>query len=147
MLEKVYLVLAKSVAYEIVEDEVVIIHLEKGHYYSLKGSAVDIWSNIARGLTEQAIVDDVLMKYEGDQKKNSDAIRQFISELKQEELIAPALDGEAERPDATASLPDSHKRPSFSPPTMEKYTDLEELLLLDPVHEVDDTGWPHQQED
>lgn len=23
-----------------------------------------------------------------------------------------------------------------------KYTDMQELLLLDPVHEVDDEGWP-----
>ena len=25
-----------------------------------------------------------------------------------------------------------------------KYTDMQELLLLDPVHEVDEAGWPNR---
>ena len=25
---------------------------------------------------------------------------------------------------------------------MEKYDDMQELLLLDPIHEVDEAGWP-----
>ena len=30
----------------------------------------------------------------------------------------------------------------YAPPAMSKYTDMEDLLLLDPVHEVDEVGWP-----
>ena len=33
----------------------------------------------------------------------------------------------------------------FVPPTLEKYTDMQDLVLLDPVHEVDERGWPHAQ--
>ena len=36
----------------------------------------------------------------------------------------------------------SEKRP-YVPPQIERFTDMQELLLLDPIHEVDDTGWPH----
>jgi hypothetical protein len=32
---------------------------------------------------------------------------------------------------------------SFEPPTLEHYTDMEYFLLLDPIHEVDESGWPH----
>jgi len=28
---------------------------------------------------------------------------------------------------------------------VEKYTDMQDLVLLDPVHEVDERGWPHVQ--
>jgi hypothetical protein len=31
----------------------------------------------------------------------------------------------------------------FQPPLFEKFTDMEAMLLLDPVHDVDDEGWPH----
>ena len=31
----------------------------------------------------------------------------------------------------------------YEPPQLEKYTDMQDLVLLDPVHEVDATGWPH----
>jgi hypothetical protein len=27
---------------------------------------------------------------------------------------------------------------------LHKYTDMEELLLLDPIHDVDETGWPNK---
>ncbi len=30
----------------------------------------------------------------------------------------------------------------YAPPALETYTDMQELLLLDPIHDVDETGWP-----
>ena len=27
-------------------------------------------------------------------------------------------------------------------PVLEKYTDMQELLLLDPIHDVEEAGWP-----
>ena len=31
----------------------------------------------------------------------------------------------------------------FEAPILQKYTDMQDLLLLDPIHEVDEAGWPH----
>jgi hypothetical protein len=28
---------------------------------------------------------------------------------------------------------------------LQKFTDMQELLLLDPIHEVDERGWPHRK--
>jgi hypothetical protein len=28
---------------------------------------------------------------------------------------------------------------------MQRFSDMQGLLLVDPIHEVDDTGWPHTQ--
>ncbi|MCU1244771.1 MAG: hypothetical protein JWN02_681, partial [Acidobacteria bacterium] len=28
-------------------------------------------------------------------------------------------------------------------PRLERYTDMQEIILLDPVHKVDSQGWPH----
>ena len=38
-------------------------------------------------------------------------------------------------------------KPDFQEPALQKYTDMEDLLLLDPIHEVDDTGWPNPKPD
>jgi hypothetical protein len=27
---------------------------------------------------------------------------------------------------------------------LEKFTDMHDLLLMDPIHEVSDAGWPHR---
>jgi hypothetical protein len=31
----------------------------------------------------------------------------------------------------------------FEMPKLSKYTDMEDLLALDPIHEVDEMGWPN----
>ena len=36
---------------------------------------------------------------------------------------------------------DSAKIP-FEPPRLERYTDMKDYFLLDPIHEVDSAGWP-----
>jgi hypothetical protein len=33
----------------------------------------------------------------------------------------------------------------FVAPVLERYTDMQYFLLLDPIHETADTGWPHIQ--
>jgi hypothetical protein len=37
-------------------------------------------------------------------------------------------------------------KPRFEQPVLEKFTDMEDLLLLDPIHEVNlQSGWPNQK--
>jgi hypothetical protein len=31
---------------------------------------------------------------------------------------------------------------AFSPPVLQKFSDMQELLLVDPIHEVKAEGWP-----
>ncbi|MBN2286366.1 MAG: hypothetical protein JXI43_07950, partial [Tissierellales bacterium] len=33
---------------------------------------------------------------------------------------------------------------SFKKPVIDKFEDMQEMLLLDPIHEVNDQGWPHE---
>ncbi len=137
----------QSVTYEIIEDEVIIIHLEKGHYYSLRGVAAEIWIAIDRGLPKRGIVEEFLANYTGTRKDIAIAVENFISELEKEGLILPAdstfIDLQ-ETFSSEASFLSHSEKPLFENPMMEKYTDLEELLLLDPVHEVDESGWPNK---
>jgi hypothetical protein len=65
--------------------------------------------------------------------------------LQREELVA-ATENSAS---ASVSPPDaaSNGSKTFEPPLLEKYTDMQDLVLLDPVHEVDSTGWPAPKPD
>ena len=47
---------------------------------------------------------------------------------------------------APVATPEITVNGAFSP-NLEKHTDMAELILLDPVHEVDSMGWPHRPED
>jgi hypothetical protein len=38
-------------------------------------------------------------------------------------------------------MPPDERRP-FDEPVLEKFEDMQDLILLDPVFEVDEAGWP-----
>jgi hypothetical protein len=70
------------------------------------------------------------------------AVDRFVSELSNEGIIVPLeTDGPNGHPPAA---PEFATPPgAFGPPRLQKFTDMQELLLLDPIHEVDEAGWPH----
>ena len=64
----------------------------------------------------------------------------FMERLVNENLVARISEA---APSATATVPKGSIR--FESPTMEKYGDMQDLLLSDPIHEVDEAGWPRPQ--
>lgn len=139
-----------KVAYEIFDDEVIIIHFESGNYYSLGKTGAAIWSFIERGVPVGAILEGITHRYTGDQGVIENAVRQLLDELEREGLIiSEEIDG-AERQQETmvedATRPEPEK-PQFDPPLLQRYTDMQDMLLLDPIHEVDETGWPTGKRD
>ncbi len=139
-----YLVInEKEITYEMMDNEVIIINLVKGHYYSLQGIAAEIWFYIPEGITEQAIIDRLATKYNVPGEEIASSVRRFISELKAEDLILLSPSHSSESKSKSDFIPPCNEKKIFEEPVFEKYTDLEELLLLDPVHEVDEEyGWP-----
>ncbi len=137
-----YRVNGDKVAHQMIDGEVVILNLERGHYYSLIGTAAAIWNGVERGVTLAEVVHDLSTRYTDPESTIEPAARTFLGELVAEELVVadsgPASNGQAPYGDGGKPVA---TRP-FETPTIEKYTDLEALLVLDPIHDVDETGWP-----
>jgi len=132
-----------TIVYEMIDNEVVIIDFDSGSYYSLGKAGADIWGLVEAGAPVSVIVEEIAQRYEGERAQIEDATRRLLAELEKENLIAPAgAQGHAgiEMPTAPAA---SGGKPRFEPPVLHKYTDMQELLLLDPIHDVDETGWPN----
>jgi hypothetical protein len=126
---------------EIFDDEVVIINLDSGSYYSVSGTGLAVWQAVKRGAGEAALASALAARYAGDRAEIEHACRDFLAELRRESLIvasdqSPPVAGEEA---AVAALTDL---PAFTAPALQKYNDMQELLLLDPIHEVDEAGWP-----
>ena len=66
-----------------------------------------------------------------------------LRSLEAESLIRSSANGASASPPAPGAS-DGAALGAFAPPAFEKFTDMEELLLLDPIHEVGDTGWPRK---
>ena len=127
------------VTHERLDDEVIAINLETGAYYALDGVAADCWVLSAGGSEIDELVVAITERYEVEEPQARSDVAPFIDELLQERLVIDGADAPTSPP---TSLPVVSPKMVYTAPTMLKYDDLEDLLLLDPIHEVDEAGWP-----
>ena len=123
------------------DDETVVIDTVSGVYYSLTGSAVDIWSLIEQGAGTDQIVDILVDRYDETPPAIASSASNFLQDLLGEGLIreADAIGLAARDRQASAT------KAAFQPPVIQRFTDMQNLLLLDPIHDVSDEGWPRPQ--
>jgi Coenzyme PQQ synthesis protein D (PqqD) len=128
-----------NVIHETIQGETIIIDLASGTYHSLLGTGPAIWDEVTAGVSKDGIVERAVERFEGDPAEIKRAVEGFIEQLEQQQLIAPA---EADGADGAGPV-DSPERVPFVAPKLETYTDMQDIILLDPVHKVDGRGWPH----
>jgi hypothetical protein len=141
MENKYYRVNKPDVILEDFSDEVVIVNLASGNYYSIDAVGAAIWAMIQKQTAASEIAGNLLRDYEGDPAIIRLAVTKFINELLVENLIVADTGASAEKADPDPSV--VRERTLFAAPVLNKYTDMQELLLVDPIHEVDETGWPN----
>jgi len=131
--------LKPSIVHEKFGDETVILNLESGCYYSAQGTSSLIWNLVSEGLSQAEILDKVRTEFSGSPDEIAAGTAAFLDQLVDEALVEaqPSADVSAMHRNGTGA---SDK--AFVAPLLQKYTDMEEMLLLDPIHEVDEAGWP-----
>ena len=115
-----------------------VIHTPSGCYYSLEGTGEQVWNALLAGHTP----DEIAAAYAGDSEGGGvvDAVQHFADQLEQEQLVVRSSQ------QASRALPSANQ--PFCTPTLHKFTDMQELLLVDPIHEVDpQAGWPKRLAD
>lgn len=130
------------VAYEFIENEVVIIHLDNGNYFNLEGVGADIWNGIVANMSKRDIVSFLINSYEGEEQLITESVNNIINQLESEELIISS--DEIEKINhVTREYNETNQKSIFTLPVLQKYEDMQDLLLLDPLHDVNETiGWP-----
>ena len=135
------------VIHETIDGEVIVINLASGNYYSVKGAGADVWDVIesSPGADKNAIAAAIAARFGRASDEVEREIADFLGALQREELVAATENGAS----ASVSPPNgaSNDSKTFEPPLLEKYTDMQDLVLLDPVHEVGATGWPAPKPD
>lgn len=124
-----------TVTAETVDGEVLMIHLGSGNYYSLRGTAAAIWDAVERQVPLETIVASVREHLTDD--GTATTVEAFIAELAADDLVVlTGPDDSTDRPTECSWDPLANG-PLSDPPSIEKFTDMQHLILLDPVHEVD----------
>jgi len=131
-----------TVTHETIDGEAVIINLDSGNYYSLVDAGSLIWALVDRGASASEVHELLQQSYQGEATDIDRGVQELLAQLQQENLIVPV--DEAAAADLAGVLPSTngHEKPSFNAPSLNKFSDMQELLLLDPIHDVDEAGWP-----
>ena len=138
-----YRVNSPHVVHEVFDDgEAAIINLKTGSYYSLDPVGAVIWGLIDQGYSTGEIVENLVQRYDGSLVAIVNDVGSLVAALLAEDLIAPAAAAEAAPKSGRPTTAPATRMP-YTTPAFERFNDMQELLLLDPIHEVGEEGWPH----
>jgi hypothetical protein len=142
-MEQRYTFNEEQIVHEILDGEVVLVNLDNGYYYILQGTGSEIWQHLTSGAPADETVAALLRQYTGEPEAVAQAVRDFVSSLVAEALLQPV---EAEPASAPVALPETADPAGpFTLPVMFKYTDMANLIQMDPIREYDETGWPSRR--
>jgi hypothetical protein len=172
--DKVFYVRPDDIVHDTIEGETVVIDLRNGVYFRFDGAATHAWTVLLDRATEAELIDRLEAAFAGSRAAIAEQVHGFLIALysdgiiRREDASAAASAGEVAGPDpgapdaprdafaglsvdrfdhlrAMAGAAPAAKLP-FDGMTVNRFDDLDELLAIDPVHEVEDAGWPHRQD-
>lgn len=121
---------------EIIDEEAIIIHSEKGSYYNLPPQSTLIIQTLFDGFTLEEI-----FTFNGFNHEIKQAIIELIKKMMDEGLLVQSSVAK-EKTSPNKVMINDPKQDIY----IEIYTDMKEMLELDPIHEADETvGWPRKK--
>lgn len=122
-------IIPDKLTHQNLDGEVIAIQMETGKYYSLRGAAAPLWDALASGPREPAALIEAL----GGTPEAQEFVPRFLAFLRSEGLLEEV------------DLPAQELLPiAWSEPCFEAFSDMSDLLLADPIHDVEEAGWPHR---
>lgn len=115
---------APQIIADTINNETIVLNFNNGIYYQLKGSASLIWQEIEKGVDRESLISlfDQIFPAEISE------LHLFLDDLIKENVIIEINDKKSSR---TLKHQITYHKPLYK-----KYTDMQSLLELDPVHEV-----------
>lgn len=129
--------ISTSVMHERLDGEVIALDMSTGKYFSMSGSAADVWYLLPFKDDLSDLQLSLMVAFPGE--VDFEGLTEFVSELKELGLVlASQLNDEKEN---LPGIPNDYARGSWLKPKIFSYDDLSDLILIDPVHDTSDQGW------
>lgn len=124
---------------EIFDEEVLAINLASGHYHSLRGTGVPVWKWLTEGRSDEVIKGALRAIYPAaDAEVEADVTTLIAGLLSCGLIVETTAPDREEDPVQISPAPGPYEAPVF-----ESHSDMQDLLLIDPIHDVDvQVGWP-----
>ncbi len=118
-----------EVAAKVIDGEAIILNLANGLYYSLDRVGSVVWELVGQRRSVEEIAAHLSGSYQVPLDTARDDVQQLVSELQEERLVT-AADGEVPAPSPDGVIPRTAE--PYQTPRLNKYTDMADLLALDP---------------
>lgn len=132
-----------TVVCDVVDEEVVLVNLESGDYYSIEQVGATIWQYLHQGRSVGEVITAVSDHYLTDTDEIEKNVHALIDQLLNEGLVVAGNGTPPVIQNGLLNTSGHPQRKPFSGVILHKFNDMKDLLLLDPVHEVNEMGWPH----
>ena len=100
-----------SVVYESFDEEIIVVHLDAGNYYSISGTGRTIWIDLVDGCGIDEIASRIQGRHTGEFDVITAAVAAFADRLVSEELLV-RVDDLVARPQITSVEQAGIERPS-----------------------------------
>ncbi|GAB3508595.1 PqqD family protein [Emticicia fontis] len=137
---KTYQLDSATIAQEVFGNEAVLINIPLGKYYSIRGTTgIRVLELLQEPANAESILTTVQNEFQLDETTASAEIVYFLDQLANENIIT----------EASAAVPGVGEESAIKLPyeklELEIFDDMQELILLDPIHDVESfRGWPQK---
>lgn len=130
MLECNYQLANPDIVFERFDEDLVVLNLRSGQYFGFNHAGALIWNALSSGVKASIIIEAGVKQ---------ESLETFLSELIAHELLIETASLQAVLSEEVATLLSQE----MEIPSIEIYDDLADLIMADPIHDVDaDAGWP-----
>ena len=126
---------------ERLDGEVIAISNQSGKYFSLGNTAADIWFLLQNPTSRKNWLTILNSNYESLPESAEKEIQSFLSQLLEEGLIRAEVISSSD----VVVLPSDSVRRKWIKPEAIIFDDLQDLLLVDPIHDTTEAGWPFKE--
>ena len=133
-----YRVNEPKVVSETLDGETIAIDLESGSYFSMNPAASVVWNLILDGHPADAFPAVIAARFDVSREAAAADIARFVESLVRDRLVVAAEPRAAGAPVIVAE-----GQAAYAAPAVERFDDMQELLLADPIHDATLAGWPH----
>jgi Coenzyme PQQ synthesis protein D (PqqD) len=130
-----------AVASEVIDGEAIIMQLRTGLYFSSRGTGAVVWELLNQGTTIDSAAELLEKATGGDAALIASEIASYAHAAQ-----SHGLGTLMEVPHDASAVATTSLAGAWQTPVLEVFSDMQDLLLLDPIHDVsNDMGWPVQK--
>ena len=130
-------------ALETIDEETIILDTAQGRLIGVRGGGSFVLEFIRAGAPRDELLREIDERYGGQAQAEA---RAFIDELTKLGILLESKSTTAIGDHASCDLSarDFSWPASLAPTSIDRYDDIAEIMAIDPIHDVDITGWPRK---